>query len=293
MLDNLRIFISAAEKGSITEAALELGLTIPTASRRLGDLEKSLGVELFLRSNKGLTLTSAGKAYFNECAAYIKELELRLSNLDASINQLKGELKVAAPTNIGCGPLDTFWHQFATNYPEINLKIHLINPNEDITHKPVDIAICSGEQQDSTLIQKYLGFIRAILVSSPEFALGQPKTIKDLGNLPTISSTPFNEWTFTYQNEKYTLKEPHYTQCNDMALSLNFVKSGHGIGLLPKSLVQAQIEKGNLIQILPHWKGPIRKLYLVWPYQRAMSVRAQVFKSNLIAFLSKQSWFEY
>jgi len=94
MLDNLRIFITAAEQGSLTETAKILSMTIATVSRRVTELERALGVELFHRTNKGLTLTSSGNEYYRECANSVNDLNQRLISLDASINDIEGPLRV-------------------------------------------------------------------------------------------------------------------------------------------------------------------------------------------------------
>lgn len=105
MLDNLNIFIAVAEQQSLSRGAQVLGMTIATVSRRLHELENKLGCELCHRSNKGITLTQTGKAYYEETANFIHELNLRLSNLDNDLNSLSGELKIMVPTNIGSGRL--------------------------------------------------------------------------------------------------------------------------------------------------------------------------------------------
>ncbi len=132
MLDNLKVFISAAEQSSLTGAASELGMTIATVSRRVHELEQQLRCELFHRSNRGLTLTPSGQAYYEETADFIHELDLRLVNLDKSLNSLEGELRVMAPTNIGSGPLDEFWSQFVTDNHSISLNILLSDPERGI-----------------------------------------------------------------------------------------------------------------------------------------------------------------
>ncbi|QJR79701.1 LysR family transcriptional regulator [Alteromonas pelagimontana] len=139
MLDNLRIFITAAEKGSFSGAAKCLSMTIATVSRRIAELEKSLGVELFHRSNKGLMLTSSGNDYYRECADTVNDLSQKLINLDATINDPEGPLKVVAPINIGSGPLNNFWQTFSAAYPQIALNIILADPNESVLSKSSDI----------------------------------------------------------------------------------------------------------------------------------------------------------
>jgi LysR family transcriptional regulator AphB len=291
MLDNLKIFICAAEHQSLTDAATRLGMTVATVSRRLRELEKQLGCELFHRSNKGLTLTPAGKSYHQECSGYVHDLELRLENLDQSLNSLSGKLRIAAPTNIGSGPLDEFWQSFVAKYPEILLTIKLNDPTDDAIPQHADIAIGSGPQKNSSLIQKLVGSITPILVASSKRQGSLPESINDLETYPSIAAELFSNWELRAKNQQASIHKTHNHISNDMAVTLNLVKAGAGIALLPKSMIYRELQQGNLVQVMPEWCGIERQIHLVWPYQRTLSIRAKTFRDELTGFLQKQSWF--
>ncbi|WP_456295437.1 LysR family transcriptional regulator [Vibrio sp. AK197] len=291
MLDNLKVFISAAEQSSLTGAASELGMTIATVSRRVLELEQQLRCELFHRSNRGLTLTPSGQAYYEETADFIHELDLRLVNLDKSLNSLEGELRVMAPTNIGSGPLDEFWSQFVTDNDSISLNILLSDPNDDVISNQVDIAIRSGPQQNSSLIQKKLGTITPVLVVSAAVADRFPNDLNQLDCLPSIAASLFSEWRLTNGEEERLLNKKHSHISNDMTMTLNLVKAGAGIALLPLSMVYQEIESGELVRVLPDWSGIPREISLLWPQKRTLSARAKAFREALIEFLKAQPWF--
>lgn len=291
MLDNLRIFITAADQLSLTSAAAELGMTIATVSRRVQELEQQLQCELFHRSNRGLTLTPYGQAYYAETADFIRKLELRLLNLDKSLNSLEGELRVMAPTNIGSGPLDAFWCAFVANNRRISLNVLLGDPDDDVIANQVDIAIRSGPQQNSSLIQQKIGTITPVLVASPSFAQPLPTDLDDVMSLPSIAAPLFSEWRLRNGDEEHWLAKKHTHISNDMAVALNLVKAGAGIALLPLSMVSAEINNGNVIQIVPQWHGVPREISLLWPKKRTLSARARKFRDELIEFLRSQDWF--
>ncbi len=291
MLDNLKVFISAAEQKSLTGAALELNMTIATASRRIQELERQLKCELFHRSNKGLVLTPTGQSYYNETSGFIRELDVRLCNLDKSLNSLEGELRVMVPTNIGSGPLDNFWCSFVKKYPSISLNIVLGDPGDDVISNQVDIAIRSGPQQNSSLIQRKIGTIKPILVASSFFESHLPEHLSELEELPSIAAQLFSDWILYKGNEKQVLHKKHNHISNDMAVTLNLVKAGSGVALLPVSMIYKELENGELIQILPNWSGAAREISLLWPKQRTLSVRAVKFREELLLFLKCQNWF--
>lgn len=292
MLDDLKIFITAANKHSLTAAAQHLDMTIATVSRRISALEQKLGCELLHRSTKGLKLTPVGESYYEECAEFIDALDQRISNLDQTLNSLKGDLKVLAPVNLGSGPLDAFWQNFVRRYPDIELNIELSNSLQDIRDTRADIALRSGNQPSSSLIQKKLGHIIPILVASPEASFLLPKTIEDLQQAPSIASHIFSDWLLmNQQGDLHPLNKEHRHLSNDMTITLNLAKAGAGIALMPMSMVMNALETGELVRVLPEWRGQNREIFLVWPYRRSLSARAKLLRDELTQFLEQQTWF--
>ncbi|MEC8011862.1 MAG: LysR family transcriptional regulator [Pseudomonadota bacterium] len=291
MLDNLRVFIAAVEQQSLTGAALALGMTIATVSRRVQELELRLQCELFHRSNKGLRLTPAGQAYYDETASYIHEVELRLFNLDRSLNSLEGDLRVMAPLNIGRGPLDTFWQGFIRDNPSISLNIVLYDPDDDLLSHQFDIAISSGPQANSSLVQQSLGSITPILVVGPDTSFPLPTDIDELNECSSIAAHLFREWDLVNNGQEYRFCKNHRHVSNDMAITLNLVKAGAGVAMLPLSMVYHEVQSGELVRVLPEWAGKSRDVALLWPKQRSLSIRAQRFREALVLYLAQVPWF--
>jgi len=293
MLDDLKIFITAANKHSLTQAAKSLNMTIATVSRRISALEQALGCELLHRSTKGLQLTPIGEDYYQECAEFIDALDQRISNLDKTLHSLSGEVKILAPTNLGSGPLDAFWQHFASKHPNIQLNIELSNAIQDMHENRADLAIRSGPLPDSSLIQKRLGFIEPILVASPNTSFTLPNRVEDITECPSIAANMFSDWRLIHQDGSIcALQKNHQHLSNDMNVSLNLVKAGAGITLMPTSMVYNAIQAGELIQVLPEWRGQKREIRLVWPHKRSLSARAQLLRDELTLFLHQQAWFE-
>lgn len=291
MLDNLKVFITAAERKSLTNAAEELKMTVATVSRRVHELEKQLGCDLFHRSNKGLSLTPAGQSYYEGTAGFIHELNFRLLDLDRSLNSLNGELRVMVPTNIGSGPLDEFWHSFVTNNPGISLNVTSGDPDDDMISNQVDIAIRSGPQKNSSLIQNKIGTITPVLVASSNYKKTLPEAISNLDSYPSIAAQLFSEWVLTNSDENRVFSKKHIHTSNDMNITLNLVKAGAGIALLPMSMVFHEIKNGELNHILPLWSGVPREISLLWPKRRTLSARAKKFREELLSFLKEKDWF--
>ena len=265
-LDDLNIFIVAAYQRSLTATAATLKMTIATVSRRISALEATLGVELLHRSTKGLTLTPQGESYFRECEELVLALDQRISDLDQTLYSLSGPLKVMAPVNLGSGPLDAFWRHFIDRYPEIALTIELDNNVVDIRDHQADIALRSGPQKDSTLIQKHLGYIEPILVASPTMKHPIPSTIEELQACPSVAAKMFSDWLLFHQDgSQHACHKSHFHISNDMNIVLNLTTSGAGVSLMPASMVANSLQAGELIQVLPEWQGRHREIFWCGP----------------------------
>lgn len=292
MLDDLKIFIVAAETKSLTATADKLGMTIATVSRRIASLENTLGSVLLHRSTKGLTLTSVGESYYRECAEFIEALDQRISDLDHTLNSLEGEVKLLAPTNLGAGPLDEFWAYFTVQYPQISLRIELSNHFESLQDKQADLALRSGQSSNLSLIQRKIGEIQGILVASPDL-MPFPETIEQLEQSPSVAGQLFTDWhiTHTDNGKKHSILKTHRHTSNDMRIAVNLAKHGQGVTLLPESLVYRDIQQGHLKRVLPDWHGRNREIYMVWASRRSLSVRAKLLRDELTQFLHNQEWF--
>lgn len=295
MLDELRLFVIAVEAGSLTATAGRLNTTVATVSRRLTALEEHLGCKLMHRSPRGLILTQEGQVYFNECAEFIHSLDQRLDNLNDTLNSLSGPLRVLAPSNLAVGQLAGFWSTFLDRYPDVELKVEISNEVVDLKLAQADLAVRVGQQQDSSLIQKRLGHVSTVLVAAPELVrdIGVPQHPAELDGYPSVATTILNHWELLSRTgERHTCRLAHKYLVNDISLARILVSAGAGISLLPMSETAAEIDAGRLVRLLPEWEGQRRHFYLVWPYRRALSVRARAFVSELAGFLQAQAWFD-
>lgn len=292
MLDDLKIFITAAQTKSLTATAEKLGMTIATVSRRIANLEKTLGSVLLHRSTKGLTLTTTGESYYRECAEFIEALDQRISDLDSTLNSLAGEVKILAPTNLGSGPLDDFWTTFAVQHPQITLRIELSNHYESLQDTQADLALRSGQSSNLSLIQRRVGEIQGVLVASPNLS-PFPQTLEELKNTQSVAGQLFTDWHIIHASgQEEIIDKTHRHTSNDMRIAVNLVKHGQGVTFVPESLIYDDIQAGLLKRVLPEWRGRSREIYLVWPYRRSLSVRAKLVRDELTRFLHNQAWFK-
>lgn len=291
MLDNLKVFITAVQAGSLSRAAGQLEMTVATVSRRLDHLEASLDCQLLHRSPRGLSLTPRGEVYYTECAELLQALDQRLSFLDQSLNSLAGPLKILAPTNLACGALAPFWRAFIQRYPEIQLTLNVSNFREDMIASQADLAIRVGPQPDSSLRQKKLGHTQTLLVGAAHLS-PLPQDLQALEQTSSIASSLIHQWQLTSPDgQTLCINKQHQHISDDLNVVLNLVQAGAGIAILPYSMVYEGLNNGQLQEVMPGWQGPIREVSLVWPHKHSLSARARILQSELIRFLQQQCWF--
>lgn len=295
MLNDIHLFIHVAEAGSLKLAAEQLQLPLPTVSRRMNKLEQQLKCLLFKRSTRGLTLTTEGELYYQSCVWHIRELKSTLNNVDKSLHSLEGSLHVLAPPNLALKPLQNFWTEFTQRYPSIKLRLDLDIKMLDFNQVPADLAIRVGELPSSGLIQTKLGFIPSILVAAPASISKRepPQKIEDLHQHPTIMVLN-KAWNlkpkFENSHPSYLLQKSHHYHTNDISFASHLAQIGAGLALLPLSEVSAQLERGQLMHVLPDWEGDKRLVSIIRASRHHYSVRAQCFHHEFSNFIKQKNW---
>ena len=132
MLDDLALFIQIVEAGSLHAAAKQANLPPSTLTRRLQKLEQELGCRLLHRSARNNIPTHEGWLYYEQCRLLINTLQQNVRHLDDSLNQVKGLVRILAPSKLANGVLAPAWASFMQRYPQINLSLHLSNHTENL-----------------------------------------------------------------------------------------------------------------------------------------------------------------
>ncbi|MCG8383744.1 MAG: LysR family transcriptional regulator [Gammaproteobacteria bacterium] len=291
MYDDIALFIEIVRNNSLSLTASSLDIPVATVSRRLKKLESQIGVRLIHRSARQFVLTQEGQAYYHSYAGLFAELEQIQKNLSIETHELKGKLRILAPTNISTGLLQAMWLNFIQQYPDIQLEVILNNSFDDIYLKKADLAIRIGPQTDSSLQQKRLSSIATIFVASPNYIdqFNCPEEIDDLSKHRLIGVTALSNWQLKHQETgQEKVFRPYYsTMVNDLSFARQLVCGGAGIALLPVSEAQKALEQRELVHLLPEWQGPERDVYIVWPSGKLLSARAKCFRDFIVDHFEK------
>src|ERR1700741_5271166 len=183
-LNNLYFFAKVVDCGSYTAAAERLGMQTSKLSRRIGGLERELGVRLLNRTTRKFSLTEAGKTLHRHCVALIAEAEAPKDAINQTLSSPRGLVRVSCPTGLLQGGLADILGRYLAAYPEVQLAVEATNRRVDVVDEGIDIAIRVRLPpfDESDLAMRSFGPSDMILVSSPAVvaAYGRPRELADI-----------------------------------------------------------------------------------------------------------------
>lgn len=290
MLDDLSLFVSIVEAGSLSAAAQKEGLPTATVTRRLQTLERTLGYRLLARSARRMQLTAEGSQYYEQCRPLIYALRQATQRLDAALGSIAGNIRVLAPTNLASGPLTPAWASFMQKYPNVSLELELSNAVQDLVGSGADLAIRVGALNDSALMQRRLGATDVVMVAAPSYLrnAGISNCAEALSTHSLIVVEPLKQWRLRNPDDNSeTVLQPHPRfRVNEMRLAVSMAEAGLGILLCPKIQCHTGLEAGNLIPLLSDWMPEPRHIYAVWSQQRYLPARVRALLEHLADFIS-------
>ena len=269
-LDAMRLFQRVADLGSFSRAAADLGMGQPTVSRRIQDLEHQLGAELFHRTTRALSLTEAGQRFYERAIDILDsfdEAEAEARGLD---NEPVGMLRISAPNSFAKLVLTPTVAPFLAN-PHIRMDMMTDDTYTDLVTEGIDIAFRLGELEDSSLMAKRLMVAHRGIWASPSYAAsnGMPQTpaeLKDHQGLIFRQSIQGQQWTLRHAGTGETARvqmDGRFRGSSGDTL-LHAAIDGLGIFIGPDWLVCPHVRSGELVRVLPDWRGSDLPLSVVW-----------------------------
>jgi DNA-binding transcriptional LysR family regulator len=285
--DKLRIFHAVAEAGSFTRAGESLNLSQSAVSRQVSSLEDEVGIDLFHRHARGLTLTEQGEILFrtaHEMSAKLAITETLLS--DASDNP-KGELKVTTTVGFGSTWLTPRLTDFLELYPDITVHLVVDDRELELGMGDADVAIRLREPVQADLVRRKLVTVHNHIYASPEYLekFGTPDQVEDLDRHHLIvygdqapSVLQDVNWLMRVESDGKNRRRPR-VKVNNIYGVLRAAEAGVGIASLPDYMILPEM---RLIRILPEYEGPSFDTYFVYPEELRKSKKIAVFRDFLI-----------
>ena len=269
-LNEVRMFVQVVRARSFAEAARRLGVPPNTLSRRVRQLEAGLETRLMQRSTRKLTLTAAGSAFFERCAAAVEGVLEAGRDLAGGSQTASGTVRIAAPADF----LDFFkieWvMQFLALYPKVRLDFVLNDARADLIGEAIDVAFRGGPTVDHPSIFRRLMAQSINLVASPAYlqSRGNPKTLQELSRHECLTATGRPAaaiWTLQGPGGSEEVKVSGRFSANSARVLINGCLAGLGIAFLPSVLIAPHLRAGRLIQVLPQYRREDADLSVILP----------------------------
>ena len=286
--DAMDKFIRVVETGSISAAAERLSIAKSAVSRRLRELEQHLGVELFHRTTRKLTLTESGRMYYHQAVRILDDVREAEQATSQAHGQLRGTLKVALPMSFGLLHLGPAINEFIQENPQIEFELDFNDRAVDLIQEGFDLAIRIARLPDSSLIARRLAAMEAVLCASPEYLErhGTPTRPEDLIDHRCLVYSlirNYETWHFLDGDGKlHTAKIHSYIKATNGEYLRDAAVSGLGIALVPTFIAYRDIEQGALVPLLSGFRPPQLEIHALYPPTRHLSHRVRAFVDFLV-----------
>ncbi|WP_088743337.1 LysR family transcriptional regulator [Cobetia sp. QF-1] len=291
LLDNIALFLTIVEKGSLTAAGRETGLSPTTVSERLASLEAHYGVVLLNRTTRAISLTEEGRTLMEEARGLLDSVSELETRIRLGAQTLTGRIRISAPSDLGRNALSRAVTEFQRQHPTIEIELLLSDSYVDIVSQGIDLALRFGTIMDSSLRVRSLGQFRRVLCASPEYLTRhampvEPTDLKQHNCLVMrFGRSLDNEWHLGADKKRHVVTVAGNRVANDGELVRQWCLEGLGIALKSELDVQDDLAEGRLIELLPDYPTASAPLQLLFPPSRTQPRRVQAFSQHLIQFL--------
>ncbi|MEM8571438.1 MAG: LysR family transcriptional regulator [Pseudomonadota bacterium] len=293
LLENLRLFLLIAEKGSLAAAARETGFSTTTVSDRLAALEAHYGVVLFNRTTRSLTMTEEGRILIDGARMLVSEVSDLKARIRHGAETLSGPIRVSAPIDLGRSIVARVIERFTEDHPQVSVELLLSDGYVDLVGEGFDLAIRFGTLSDTSLRTRSLGRFQRLVCAAPAYleVQGTPQLPEDLSHhnclVMRFARTLDSVWRFGPDNDPQHVAVRGNRIVNDGSLVRSWALAGHGIVLKSELDVGADIAAGRLISLLEHDLPPPKPLQMMFPPSRAQPKRVKALADQMAAAFSK------
>ncbi|WP_439837466.1 LysR family transcriptional regulator [Aeromonas enteropelogenes] len=276
------ILVRIVDKGSFTAAAQELGMTKAMVSRRIAELERRLGVRLLYRSTRQLTLTEEGEQYYQRCSKAVDALTEAELMLSVRQQEVTGTLKLAVPIETGQLVVGRMVAKFLQRYPAMQVELELTNRILDPISEGLDAVVRVGDMSNSNLAARRLWSTERLLCASPDYlarspAIARPEDLLRHERVAVSSGFLASHWCFERDGREVLVDPPSRFRVNNITCAREAAKAGLGVASLPAMLCLEELERGELVSLLPEWQQPRVPIYLLFPERRLMPRKLRAF----------------
>lgn len=290
-LVNLESFVRSAELRSFSAAARRLALTPAAVSRNVARLEANLGVRLFQRSTRRLTLTEGGERFLQAVSSGLDSIQAAIAAVAKDAGEPAGTLKLSMAPGFGADYVLPLLSRFVERFPGIRHDWHLDNRKVDLIAEGFDAAISGGVELAPGVVARELARIHVVAVAAPHYLQGRkkPKDPADLLYWDGIAMRSVQHGRLRQRRlrnraaREFEIDTPPKLVFNDPEAMTRAAVMGLGVALVAMPHALPYLEAGSLRRVLPQWSWDDGPISLYYPEKKLLPAKTRAFVDYLVA----------
>jgi DNA-binding transcriptional LysR family regulator len=270
-LNRLAIFVAVVDAGSLTAAAARLGIAKTMVSTHMQRLEAEVGASLLIRTTRRLSVTEAGRAFYDASVKILRATEEALSAVSGETAPVRGTLRVSSPIDYGALAVAPALVALRREHPQLDVELICIDHYVDLIADGIDVAIRLGRLADSNYRAVKLGTFVKWVVASPAFVetWGMPRTPAELSPMPynalTVLPHPLTLELLGENGANESVRCESAFKVNTADACRAATLAGGGFGLLTDFSIGGDIASGRLVRLLPQWSTEPASIQAIFP----------------------------
>lgn len=291
-LDAIKIFVRVVESGSFSAVARELGVGQPAVSKQVASLEVHLGAQLLMRTSRNLSLTEAGRDFYESASRLIGDLEAAESRVGRGQASPAGLVRVTAAHAFSRHYVVPRLPAFLAKYPDISVEMLVSERTSNLVEEGIDVAIRNGALADSSLVARKIGSSPVVMVASTGYLAqhGEPLKPSDCDNhhgVLFVSQDGSRPWKLGGRLGPVSYQPRSRFRANEGEQMREAVLAGLGIAQVPLWLFQRDLAAGSVKRVLVDYQPEPIPINVVRPAGRRMAGKVSVFIEFLAELLSE------
>ena len=288
-LKAIESFVFAARSNSFAGAARHLRVSRAMVSRRISELEGYLGVRLFHRTTRELSLTSAGRQYFEFCSNTLQALEHQNEILSNMQQEPEGLFRIVAARPFGIHHLGAATADFLKSYPRLRIELELTSGKlvtTQLIQFGFDLGIGLAPAPESRIVARRIADFSFILCAAPDYLKnrGMPRSLPQLAQHECLINqrhSPTGVWEFSRNGKRLKQKIPVVLSITNIWSLRDAALRGAGIALLPSYCVNDDLRKGLLVRVLERHSMAHGTIFALYPHFRMIPTKVKMFTDFL------------
>jgi LysR family transcriptional regulator for bpeEF and oprC len=281
-LSLLQAFVKVVQTGSFTRAAEALQTQKARLSRMVSQLERELSVRLLERSTRSLSLTEAGREFFERAHTILASVDDARQAMQRVRGEPQGTLRLTCGVEFGLVAVSGWIADYLAAFPQVQVEADYSNRVVDIVHEGYDLAVRVGPLSDSSLAARRLGLLDYGLYASADYLHrhGRPVGPQDLSTHPLVvyaGMAAQGQWQLIRGDDTQMLKLQPRLRVNTSLAAREALQRGLGIGLLPRRVAEPAGQPALLQRVLPDWAAPEVPVHAVFASARYLTPKVRAF----------------